>query len=398
VRILYLNHTSHMSGGERSLLELLDALPGDIEPHVACPPGALADAIASRGIAWHTLAGTDGSLKLHPIHTPRTVVELARATRAVRGLCRRHRIDVVHANSIRASLVASGADAAGGAPAVAHVRDCLPSGAVSSLVARIIRARAARVVANSAYTLDRFGAGESGVVVHNSVDQTRFAARPASSSSNGSFTLGVVAQLTPWKGQDDAVRALALVRAHHPNARLVLAGSAKFVSAQTRFDNKTFVRDLKALIADLGVADAVEFAGECEDVVSIYRGLDAVLVPSWEEPFGRAVIESMAMGVPVIATDVGGTAEIVDDRRTGLLAPPRSPERWAAAVRELIENPRLRVALAEAGGREVARRFRPEHHAEAMIAVYREALGRTDDVRRRGESTRPAAPLPSSRP
>jgi L-malate glycosyltransferase len=329
MRVLYLNHTSHMSGGERSLLELLDALPGEIEPHVGCPPGPLADAIASRGIAWHELAGTDGSLKLHPLHTPRTLVELARATRAVRELSRRHRIDVVHANSIRASLIASGASTAGGAPAVAHVRDCLPSGVVSGLVARIIRSRAARVVANSAYTLDRFGAGEMGVVVHNSVDQTRFAARrPASSASNGSFTLGVVAQLTPWKGQDDAVRALALVRAQHPDVRLVLAGSAKFVSAQTRFDNKAFVRDLKALIAELDLEDAVEFAGECEDVVSIYAGLDAVLVPSWEEPFGRAVIEAMAMGVPVIATDVGGTAEIVDDRRTGLLAPPRSPERW----------------------------------------------------------------------
>ena len=329
MRVLYLNHTGHMSGGERSLLELLDALPGEIEPHVACPPGPLADAITSRGIPWHELAGTDGSLKLHPLHTPRTVVELARATRAVRALCRRHGIDVMHANSIRASLIASGASATGAAPAVAHVRDCLPSGVVSGLVARIIRSRAARVVANSAYTLDRFGAGERGVVVHNSVDQTRFAARrPAGSGSNGSFTLGVVAQLTPWKGQDDAVRALALVRAHHPDVRLVLAGSAKFVSAQTRFDNMAFVRDLNALIAELGVEDAVEFAGECEDVVSVYGGLDAVLVPSWEEPFGRAVIEAMAMGVPVIATDVGGTA---GDRR----GPADRPARAAALARAL---------------------------------------------------------------
>jgi glycosyltransferase involved in cell wall biosynthesis len=315
----------------------------------------------------------------------------------VRALCRRHRIDVIHANSIRASLIASGASASGGPPAIAHVRDCLPDGVISSVVARAIRSRAARIVANSAYTLERFGAGQKGVVVHNSVDQARFTGT-AAGGSDGRFKLGVVAQLTPWKGQDDAVRALALVRGHHPDVRLVLAGSAKFVSAQTRFDNLEFVRRLKGLIAELGLEDAVEFAGECEDVVSVYRDLDAVLVPSWEEPFGRAVIEAMAMGIPVIATDVGGTAEIIADRRTGLLAPPRSPERWAAAVRELIEQPELRMALADAGRREVARRFQPAHHADAMMSVYRAAIGATDDVRRKRGSTRSAAPLPSSRP
>jgi glycosyltransferase involved in cell wall biosynthesis len=388
-----------MSGGERSLLELLDALPGEVEPLVGCPPGPLADTVASRGIEWHELRGTDGSLKLHPLHTPRTVLELARATRSVRALCRRDRIDVVHANSIRASLIASGASAIGAPPAIAHVRDCLPDGAITGVVARVIRSRAARIVANSAYTLDRFGAGRKGVVVHNSVDQDRFSGNgSATAGAGGRFTLGVVAQLTPWKGQDDAVRALALVRERHPETRLVLAGSAKFVSAQTRFDNIAFVRRLEALIAELGLEGAVEFAGECEDVVSVYRDLDAVLVPSWEEPFGRAVIEAMAMGVPVIATDVGGPAEIIADRRTGLLAPPRSPARWAAAVGELIEKPELREALADAGRSEVARRFRPEHHAEAMLGVYRAALGLTDEVRRNGRRAPSAPALPSSRP
>lgn len=384
MRILYVNHTGRMSGGERSLLELLDGLPGDVEARVGAPEGPLAAAVRSRGIPFHPLPGTDGSLKLHPTHTPRTLLELGGASRAVRALSRAHDIDLVHANSIRASLVAAGSSAVGGPPAVAHVRDCLPDSVVSRAVSRLIRRGSARVVANSAYTLERFlpGGDPKGVVVHNSVDPARFHPGRRAPSNGRGFTLGVVAQLTPWKGQDDAVRALALVRARHPGTRLVLAGSAKFVSEQTRFDNRAFVRGLEALIAELGLKDAVSFAGECDDVVPVYGELDAVLVPSWEEPFGRAAIEAMAMGIPVVATQVGGTAEVVAHRRTGMLAPPRSPEKWADAVSELIEQPDLRRTLGEAGHREVEARFRPGRHVEALLDLYADVLAGPDDLRR----------------
>ena len=88
VKVLYLNHTSQMSGGERSLFTLLAALPDDVAPAVACPDGPMAGAVRDLGIPFARIARTDGSLRLHPWHTPRGVFDLGRAARTVRRLAR----------------------------------------------------------------------------------------------------------------------------------------------------------------------------------------------------------------------------------------------------------------------------------------------------------------------
>jgi glycosyltransferase involved in cell wall biosynthesis len=189
--------------------------------------------------------------------------------------------------------------------------------------------------------------------------------------------LGVVGQLTPWKGQDDAIRALARLREAHPDAQLVIAGSAKFVSRETRFDNPGYVRGLHALCEELGVADAVHFVGEREDIPDLLRALDVLLVPSWTEPFGRVVIEGMAMGIPVIATTDGGPAEIIEHGETGVLAPPREPQAWAEEAGRLLTAPERSAEIA-ARGRERAAGYAVERHVERLLAVYRRVLGESD--------------------
>lgn len=104
MRVLYVNHTAEVSGSERSLLSLLAALPPHVHARVASPPGALAQATERLGIPVSTIAGTAGSLRLHPLHTPRALADMSRAALQLRGAARRHRADVVHANSIRAGI------------------------------------------------------------------------------------------------------------------------------------------------------------------------------------------------------------------------------------------------------------------------------------------------------
>ena len=100
---------------------------------------------------------------------------------------------------------------------------------------------------------------------------------------------------------------------------------------------------------------------------------DVLLVPSWEEPFGRSVIEAMAMGVAVVATSVGGPAEIVADGDDGLLLAPRRPQQWADAVGDLLADRPRRDRIAERA-RLSAARFGREHHVEAIVALYRELI------------------------
>ena len=119
----------------------------------------------------------------------------------------------------------------------------------------------------------------------------------------------------------------------------------------------------------------MQFLGERDDVPEVLRATDTVLVPSWEEPFGRSVIEAMAMRVPVIATNVGGPAEVIADRKNGMLLTPRAPESWARAISNLIESPALYARIAR-NGRLRARAFGVDAHAEDLRSVYLHVTGR----------------------
>jgi glycosyltransferase involved in cell wall biosynthesis len=369
IGVLYVNHTALVSGGEHSLLELLGTVAGHgVDPVLACPPGRLADRAPVKTLA---IPGTEGSLALHPLRTPRALAEIGRAAWAVRAAARRSGASLVHANSIRAGLIAIGARALGGPPVVVHVRDALPPGRASEAVAAVIRRGAAGIISNSAFTERRLLNGRRArgrtAAIHNPIDLARFAGR-VREPRRGPPTLALVAQITPWKGQADAIEALALVRHEHPDARLLLAGEAKFVSAATRHDNAAYLASLRARAAELG-PDAVELLGEVRAVEDVYAAADLVLCPSWEEPWGRSVAEAMASGACVLATTEGGPAEFMTDGEDGRLLAPRDPQRWARAILDLLADEPARRRLGERAAVR-ARAFDRDAHAAAVRAFY----------------------------
>jgi glycosyltransferase involved in cell wall biosynthesis len=383
MRVLYTNHTAEVSGSERSLLSLLAALPASVEPRVATPPGPLATAAAELGVPVSKIAATAGSLRLHPAHTPRALVEMSTAAVQIRRLARAHAADLVHANSIRAGIELGLGRLA---PSVVCVRDCLPAGRASTATMRLIGASATTVVANSGYTAEsvrRLAPRARLEVVHPGIDSTAFdparigraqARARLGWPADGPVLLGVVAQLSPWKGQDTAIEALALLRGRGIDAHLLLIGSPKFVARSTRFDNHAYVTDLHRLVSGGGLDEHVSWLGERKDVPELIRALDVVLVPSHEEPFGRALLEALALEVPVVATSVGGPPELVRDGREGYLAPPRNADAWAQAVLRVIEAPERGRALGRAGRVRIAEGFDAASHADAWFAVYERTL------------------------
>ncbi len=379
MRVLYVSHTSQVSGGERSLLDLLAGLPADVTPVVACPEGPLAERARSLDVGVRHLPGTDASLRLHPRHTTRAVAQLGRAAVAVRRLSSAVGADVVHANSIRAGLVTAGARRLGAPPAIVHVRDRLPPGRASRLALAAIAGGNDLVVANSRYTAASMSPRATVRVVSNPVDTARFdptrtdagLARATLRLSGDVPVLAVIAQLTPWKGQDDAIRLAALLKRRGQPVRLLVVGAATFVSDATRYDNRAYRAGLERLVDELDLRDEVVFTGELEDVPLVLAATDVLLVPSWEEPFGRTVIEGMAMGVAVVATCIGGPAEIVTDGEDGILLTPRRPDLWADAVGDLLARPRHRAQIARRG-RRTAARYSRDRHVAAIVELYRE--------------------------
>jgi L-malate glycosyltransferase len=385
MRILYVNHTAEVSGAERSLLSLLAALPDTVHPLLAAPSGRLLGAAEGLNIPVTTITGTAGSLRVHPVNTPRALAEMSAAAFQVRRAARRQGAELLHANSIRAGIVL-GLAPLSRAPTVVHVRDCLPPGPLTTATMRLIAATATTVVANSLYTARSMRAAAPAArieVVHNPVDLVRWdpdridrarARARVGVRSERRLLLGVVAQLSPWKGQDTAIEALKLVCEAGVDAQLLLIGSAKFVDRATRFDNEGYLARLRELVAEAGLKHRVSWLGERDDVPELMRALDVLLLPSWEEPFGRALIEAMALGVPVIATDVGGPPEILSHGREGYLLAPGEPTAWAQAILRLSDSPELRLEMGRAGRLRVEQMFTVDHHLAAMLSVYERAL------------------------
>ena len=384
MRVLFLNHTSLISGAERCLLDLLAERVEDVEPIVACPRGPLYDAAAGLGVAVVPVQGTTGSLRLHLLHTPRAVAELAVAAAGLRRLAARERIDLVLANTVRSGLVAAAARRIGAPPLAAFVHDALPAGRAARTTSRAIRSQAAVLFANSTYSADRFGIAPADPrrrVVLNPIDldsfdparHARAPARAALGLRTDDLVLAVIAQVTPWKGQREALETLVALRAEHPRARLLVVGAAKFVARATRYDNRAYLAELEQVVRDRGLEPHVLWLGERTDVPALLAATDILLVPSWAEPFGRVVVEGMAMGCLVAATAEGGPAEVIADGVDGLLLPPREPLRWAQTLSALIARPDSMEAIRHAAPQSAAR-FGRDRFARAMRDGFCAAL------------------------
>jgi glycosyltransferase involved in cell wall biosynthesis len=384
MRILFANHTGAWSGGEVSLMRVATTLRADHDVAVACPPsGPLADAVDRAGIARVPLISVDASLRLHPIQTPLGLGQLGASGVALARAARNFRADVVHANSPRAGIMAAIARRLGGPPFVVRAHEHLPLTTVGRAVRALIVRTAGAVVAVSDYTAGKFNEGLEKAVatrVYNSIDHDRFDSkrvRPAALRTQlglapGSALLGQVAQITPWKGQDTAIKTVARLRETGLDAHLVLVGQIAFSGKGVRYDNRAYLRELQQLVDKLAVGDAVHFLGQREDVPEILSAFDLSLLPSWEEPFGLVTVESMAVGTPPLVSAVGAGPELVENGVSGRVLPPKRPELWAAAAHELLGDPQALRRFGDQGPIAAAR-FRDEVHAEQMLATYQHA-------------------------
>jgi glycosyltransferase involved in cell wall biosynthesis len=179
------------------------------------------------------------------------------------------------------------------------------------------------------------------------------------------LVVGVVARLSAEKGVDRAVRALAGLRVRYPNCELHILGAGREQA------------HLQALCASLGLASAVRFWGWQRRPQPYYEMMDMLLLPSLTEGMPNAVLEAMAMGVPVAATDVGGVRELLDDGRAGVVL-GSDEAAWPAQVQPLLDSPAYRGILAQRAHARVAQRYSYRRWVERVNAVYTEVLGLTE--------------------
>jgi glycosyltransferase involved in cell wall biosynthesis len=190
--------------------------------------------------------------------------------------------------------------------------------------------------------------------------QSRDDAKAALGFGGDVLLIGCVANLHPYKGHRHLIEAFRRVRAAHPEARLVLAGAGA-LEAELREQAQV-------------LRDGVVFLGYCEEVRSVLEALDLYVQPSITEALGLAVLEASAMGLPVVASDVGGLPEVVRTGETGLLVPPADPEPLAKTMSDLLADPERRREFGAAGAEMVRKDFTRERMAEETCAVYERLL------------------------
>lgn len=364
MKVLLADLETQWRGGQNQALLLLQGLRAR---------GHDAELLAAQGSALGRRAEA-GQIRVH--YASRGLLRLPAAWR-IHRLLRSNKFDVVHANEAHAVtavwLALPGRRSRFQVPFVISRRVGYPIG--KSSLAKIRYHRAARIIANSRWVAQQTVAsgappGEVVVVYEGAEIPQRFtpeqrqAARARWQIADDAPLLGCVGVLLPDKGQEWLIRALAELRKQLPAAKLLLAGDGPCRGR------------LEALAQELGVADAVIFAGFVSDVEAVYAALDVFLLPSFFEALNNSLLAAMAYEIPSVAFARGALGEIIEHRKSGLLVSgPNVPE-ISAAVVELLQDRAFAMQIAVAGRRRVAQDFSAAAMVDGMIGVYQQCLHR----------------------
>jgi glycosyltransferase involved in cell wall biosynthesis len=358
MRVLYVDLEREWRGGQSQAWLTVRGLRecGHEVALVAAKESPLAHRVAESGIAVHQV--------------PRLGLR-AWAVGALRRLASKGKFELVHLNEPHALTVAWLAGVQKKVPMVvsrrvAYALHPSPLARARYLSVRRILAVSKFVeksILNSGMTLENVEVVYEGVEVPPLVTpEARRRARQRWGVSEHEWLLGCVGYLLPEKGQEFVVCALPAVRAKIPGARLLLAG-----------DGPCRAR-LEALARDLGLRDAVIFAGFVEDVPQVYAALDVFVFPSLAEPLGTSLLAAMAWGLPVLAVASGGVPEYAEDGNNGLLVPRPDTDLFAAGLLRLLGEESLRMRLGREARRGIEERFSAGRMVENTIRVYKDVL------------------------
>ena len=216
------------------------------------------------------------------------------------------------------------------------------------------------------------------VVVPNAVDPDRFNESAISQaeirkefgwdSSDKVFAL--VGRVVSWKGQDFFIEAIAEARKTNASIRGLIVGDGDSTTA-----GGAYVARLRSLVNDLNLDDSLKFTGHRTDIPNIMKSADAVIcASSLPEPFGRVIIESMAVGTPAVATNAGGATDIITDGVNGILVPMKDSDALAHAMLRLSRDTDFAQKIRSAAMQTVADRYTVKRHAEHICTIYRSVL------------------------
>ena len=358
--ILYTTSFPHMiGGGQWSLYYLIKHLDKTIfHPIVVCPAkGELSERM--RGVGAEVVFFDVGRIRyLNPLVIKKFV-----------SLVKEKRIALIHTDSTTETFYAGIAAQMMRIPLVWHIR-------VSEeewVIDRVLATLSTKLILVANAIKNRFAwlsDHHKMIVVYNGIDFEEFDHFPAASSIRQEFNItkdtvlvGCIGRIEKRKGQEYLVSAMK----HVDSTKLILVGTGE----------KEYIRKIKMLCDEIGTSDRVMFLGSRDDIPSVLNEIDILVFPSIRgEGFPRVILEAMAAGKPVVATDDGGNREAVEDALTGYLIPTENISALAAKINELVGDKHKRMAMGQAGRRRVEECFTVQHYVQSIQEIYWEIIGK----------------------
>ncbi len=380
IRIGYVINSMIVGGSQTHLVQVMRFLDRErFAPTFYClsGEGELLDAVRATGVEVLSPAAGEGYRGLG----------LARRVWALRRSFAERHLDIVHNYLLRANFVGSMAARLARVPVVlCSKRGCHEMRGGDLLMARVGNALADRVTAN-AEAVRRFVHEDEGCaldkmpVIPSGIDTDRFQPLAAADYKAriglppGRTVIGIVTRMRTRKGVEEFIRAIGTVRQHRPDVHAVIVGEVALDDV------------LQRLVGDLGLGEHLTLLGSRSDMPEVLSAFDVFVLSSHDEGMSNAVLEAMAMRLPVVATDVGGTGEVVRDEASGLLVPAKDPDALAAAVARVIADPERMVAMGSLGRDIVVERFSARAMVRQMEELYLDIarskqleLGRAADI------------------
>jgi glycosyltransferase involved in cell wall biosynthesis len=358
--ILFVHHANDMYGADIGLLHSVTSLDRNkYYPIVVLPSdmptGMLSPELERLGIEYHIVPL--GILRRKYI-SARSIVPLMidvwKGAAYIRRIARGRGVALVYINTIVAVSGGIGARLAG-VPVLWHIREIVSMPRVVRwALYSILRLCADRIVCISRAVRDSLvneapKLAEKSKIIYNAVSAVTGNGRVEHAElreelgvPESALLVGMVGRISHWKGQEILAEAASLVLQEHPELHFVAVGSY-FA------DQAHYLHELEARIKELGVDGKFHLADYRSNVTDVYRSLDIFVLPSRKpEPFGRVTVEAMMQGRAVIATNHGGTCELIQDGVTGILVPPSDPKSLSDAIKLLLKDRSLREKIGKA--------------------------------------------------
>jgi glycosyltransferase involved in cell wall biosynthesis len=382
--VLQVTPELNAGGVERTTLEMAEAISR---------AGGLALIVSAGGRLEPDLEATGGELIKLPVNSKNPLTILHNAWRLAR-IVRKRGVDVIHARSRAPAWSALIAARLTNTPFVTTFHGVYNARSPLKRFYNSVMARGDIVIANSEYTrehlLDHYDVSRERVVaIPRGVDLDVFDREKISQADIDAMRMSwnvarddarcviiAPARLTRWKGQLVLIDAIAMIEKRRPGAlKLIFAGDAQ--------GRVSYLSDMKSAIEKHGLQDVVVIAGHIGHMPTAFAASDIAVFPVIEpEAFGRGAVEAQAMGVPVIASNLGGFTETVIDGETGFLAPPGAAPALAGVIERLIDlGPEARGRMGWLAQDRARRLYAKTALQTATLAVYRRLL---DEAATRG--------------